>query len=162
MDAREAGALDDVERARESVLVLAGEADDHVGGEVEVGERLELRDVLRRRVPPAHRAEDAVVSGLQRHVQMRRRDARLAQRGDEVVRQVVHLDRREPQALDPRQRARLADQSRQRVARLPIAEAAEVDTGEDDLAMALRDAALDLAEHGTRRAGSACLRGRAG
>ena len=44
------GLLDDVERARERALVLAREPDDHVRGEVEVGERLELRA---RTAPPS-------------------------------------------------------------------------------------------------------------
>ena len=65
---------------------------------------------------------------------------------------MVHLDRREPQALDTRDRARLADQPRQRVSGLPVAEAAEVDSRQDDLAMALLDASRDLGEHRCRRA----------
>ena len=55
----------------------------------------------------------------------------------------------------PGSRAGLADEPRQRVAGLAVAEAAEVDAGEDDLAVALRDAALDLAEH---RVGAAAAR----
>ena len=48
-------------------------------------ERLELREVLRRRVAAAHRAEHAVVARLQRDVEMERRGRRLAERRDEVV-----------------------------------------------------------------------------
>ena len=64
------------------LLVLAGKADDHVGGEVEVRERLELREELGRRVAPPHRAEHAVVPGLQRNVEMwpRRKGSRAAPR----------------------------------------------------------------------------------
>ena len=69
-------------------------------------------DVLRRRVPAPHRAEDAVVARLQRDVEMTRRDAVSRSAATSSWREVVHLDRREPQALDPRQRARLADESR--------------------------------------------------
>ena len=158
----EPGTLDHRERALEGSLVLAREPDDDVGGEVEVGERLELREVLRRRVASPHRAQDAVVSRLQRDVEMARRRSRLAQRRDEVVAEVVHLDRREAQALDPGQRARLADESRQRVPRLAIAEAAEVDARKHDLAMALRDAALDLREHRAGAPAARASRGRAG
>ncbi len=71
---------------------------------------------------------------------------RLAQRRDELVVDVVDLDRRQAQALDPVDRAGCPDQPRERVAGLAVAEAAEVDAGEDDLAMALRDAGPDLAE----------------
>ena len=71
---------------------------------------------------------------------------------------MVDLDRAEPQPLEPRRRARLADEPRQVVAGGAVAEAAEVDAGEHDLAMALRDAALDLGEH---RSGAAAARGAA-
>ena len=48
--------------------------------------------------------------------------------------------------------ADLADQPRQPVPGLAVAVAAQVDSREDDLAVTLRDAALDLGEHGGRRA----------
>ena len=79
-------------------------------------------------------------------MQVRGDGRRLAERRHEVVGQVVDLDRREPQSLDPGNRARLADEPRERVPRLPVAEAAEVDSGEDDLAMTLADAPPDLRE----------------
>ena len=73
-------------------------------------------------------------------MQVRRDGRRLAQRRDELVVDVVDLDRREAQAREPRRRAGLAHEARQVVARLAVAEAAEVDAGEDDLAVALLDA----------------------
>src|SRR6187455_3151807 len=54
VDAAEPGAFDDVEGSLERRIALAGEADDHVGGQVEVVERLKLREVLGRRVAPTH------------------------------------------------------------------------------------------------------------
>jgi hypothetical protein len=83
VEAREPGAPDNVERARERLVVLAGKADDDVGREVELGERLEPRDVLGRRVATLHRAQDAVVARLERDMEMPRRRRRLAQRRDE-------------------------------------------------------------------------------
>ena len=73
---------------------------------------------------------------------------RLAQRRDQRIVDVVDLDRREPQALEARRRARRADEPRQVVAGVAVAVAAEVDPREDDLTVALRDAARDLAQHG--------------
>ena len=83
---------------------------------------------------------------------MVRRARRLAERGDEIVREVVHLDGREAKPLDAGQRAGHTDQSRQRVSGLAVAEASEVDAREDDLAVTVRDAPLDLRQHGSRAA----------
>ena len=60
-------------------VVLGREADDHVGREIEVAERLDARTVLRDRVTPSHRAQHSVVTRLERNVQMARDDRRLAQ-----------------------------------------------------------------------------------
>ena len=114
VDLRDAGRLDHRQRAAKRALVLGGEADDHVGRQVEVAERLEPPQVRGGVVAAAHRAQHAVVAGLQRHVQVARDRRRLAQRGDELVVDVVDLDRREPQAGEPRHRAGLADEPRQR------------------------------------------------
>ena len=147
MESGEPRLLDDLERPPERLLVFRREADDHVGGEVEVAQRPELRDVLLGGVAPPHRAKNGVVAGLQGHVEVTRRRGRLAERRDEVVREVIDLDRRESQALDAGQCAGLANEPRQRVTGLAIPEAAEVHAGQDDLAMTLGDATLDLAQH---------------
>ena len=99
---RQPGGANRLEGALERGVVLRREADDHVGGEVEVAERLELAQVRLDRVAARHRLEDAVVAGLERHVQVRADDRRLAQRGDEVVVDVVDLDRGEAEPLDAR------------------------------------------------------------
>jgi hypothetical protein len=72
---------------------------------------------------------------------------RVAQRRDERVVHVVDLDRGETEALEARRRACLAHEAREVVAGGAVAVAAEVDAGEDDLAVALCDAAADLREH---------------
>ena len=71
---------------------------------------------------------------------------------------MVDLDRGEAEALEPGRRTRLAHEPRQAVAGGAVAVAAEVDPGENDLAVTLRDAATDLAEHGV---GGAAARGAA-
>ena len=143
------GALDRGERARERGVVLGREADDHVARQVElVRERLEPAEVGGGRVAASHRAQDAVVAGLERDVEVARGGRRLAQRGDERVAHVVDLDRAEPQAVEARRRADLAHEARQVVAGVAVAEAAEVDPGEDDLAVPLLDAATHLAQDG--------------
>ena len=66
---------------------------------------------------------------------------RLAQRGDELLVHVVHLDRGEPQPREPGVAPDLAHEPRQVEAGLAVAVAAEVDAGEDDLAVTLLDPA---------------------
>ena len=102
-------------------------------------------------VASRHRAQHAVVAGLERHVQMPRRpSASRAARRRSAFGQVVDLDRREPQPREPGRRARLAHQPRQVVAGLAVAVAAEVDPGQNDLAVPLVDAPPHLGEHGRR------------
>ena len=64
---------------------------------------------------------------------------------DEVGRDVVDLDRGEPQAFEALDGAGLAHETCERVTGGGVAEAAEVDTREDDLAVTLAHPALDLA-----------------
>jgi hypothetical protein len=73
---------------------------------------------------------------------------RLAQRGHERVVHVVDLDRAEPQALEAGDLPRLTHKLRQVVAGGAVAEAAEVDPRQHDLAVTLVDSAADLSEHG--------------
>ena len=158
MHLRDPGRLHGRHRIHERALVLGRESDDHVRREVEVLESLELRPVLPDGVPAAHRAEDPVVARLQRHVEMARGDRCLAHRRDQVGGDVVDLDRREPQALEAVDRACVADEPGQGHPGCAVAEAAEVDAGEHDLAMTLRRPAPDLGEHGV---GGAAARGAA-
>ena len=117
-----------------------------------LAQRLEPAQVRADGVAAAHRAQDVVVARLERHVQVAARGRRLAQRADELVVDVVDLDRGEAESFEPRCRAGLPDEPRQAIAGGAVAVAAEVDPGEDDLAVALGDAAADLAEHGLGRA----------
>src|SRR5215472_7264285 len=82
----------------------------------------------------------------------------VAKGGDEPVVDVVDLNRAEAQPPQPGDGADLAYETREPVAGLAVAEAAEVDAGEDDLAVALGDPLLHLAEH---RVGAAAAGGAA-
>ena len=115
-------------------------------------ERLEPAQVRGGRVAPPHRARGRRSSpdwsGTCRWLPTVgvSRSAR-----HELVVDVVDLDRREAQPRAARHRADLANEARQRVASVAVAEAAEVDPGEDDLAVPLRDATAHLGEHGLPR-----------
>src|SRR4029450_2685001 len=100
-------------------------------------------------VPPAHALEHGVVAGLQRDVQMRRNVLGLAHCGNQGIAQMVDLDGREAQPLDARDSTDLPDEVREVVARRAVPGAAEVDPGQDDLAVSLCSAPTDLGEHGS-------------
>ena len=151
MHLRDPGLGDDRERALERLVGLARKADDHVGRQVElVAQRLEPAEVRRGGVAARHVAEHAVVARLKRDVQVVADGRRLAKGCDEVGANVVDLDRREAEAREPRRRARVPNESRQVVAVLAVAVAAEVDPGQHHLAVSLLDALPDLREHGRR------------
>src|SRR4051812_39289735 len=147
VDFCDAGRLDDVERVPESTLGFRRKADDRVGRQVEVRERLEAAQVRLRRIAPRHVPEHAVVARLQRHVQMRADRRRFVQRRNESVIDVVDLDRGQAQALEAVDLPHLPDEPRQWVAGVAVAVAAEVDPGQDDLAVALSDPPAHLVEH---------------
>src|SRR6187200_435921 len=107
---RDAGLLHRVERPFEGGIVLAREADYHIGREVEAPSPLHSAQVRRYVVAPPHLLEDAVVAGLKRDVQVRRDAGRLAHRRDELVGQVIDFYGGQAQPLDARDGADLADQ----------------------------------------------------
>src|SRR5215213_1334727 len=73
---------------------------------------------------------------------------RLAQRGHELAIDVVDLDRGQAQASEARCLGGRAHKPGERVARIPVTKAAEVDARENDLGVTLVDAPPDLAQHG--------------
>src|SRR5262245_50156353 len=87
---------------------------------------------------------------------MPRQRGRLPDGVDEPVVDVVHLDGGEPKSLHSRNAPRLAHEVTEPVAGGAVPVAAEVDAGQDDLAMALCDAAADLPQY--RRGGPASRR----
>src|SRR6185436_1917958 len=113
-------------------------------------QRFEAAQVGSRGIATRHRAEHAVVTGLQWHVQVACQYGCLAQCRDELVVDVIDLDRREPQSCEIRNRSRLAEKASERVPGLAVPVAAQVDPGQHYLAMPLVDPAPDLGEHRPR------------
>ncbi len=89
------------ERLGEVVLVLAGESDDHVGGEAEIGDRVPqcVHGAMdgAATVPALHGAQHAIASALQWQMQVRREQAAGRKDLDELRRDLLELERREPQ-----------------------------------------------------------------
>ena len=102
------------QRPIERHLVLTRKADDHVAREVEALGPRDPLEVRAGRVAPAHRAQHRVVAGLRGRASAETRP-RLPQRVEQVVAQVIDLDRREAQTAEPVDLARFADEPRQRV-----------------------------------------------
>ena len=96
-----------VERARPGGVVLGREADDHVAvdrdardGRPDVGRRPR---VVGRVVAAAHPVEHAVVARLERQVEVRHRPRRaVGPDPEQLVVDVLRLDRREAEPLDRR------------------------------------------------------------
>jgi hypothetical protein len=149
---RDPGGGDGSDRALERCVVLIREADDHVRGEVEIGEPLEAPEIGRRGVAPPHRTEHAVVARLERDVKVARECRRLAERGLERVVDVIDLDRRKPEAREPRYLPHLTHETCQCVPSLAVPVATEVDAGQHDFAMPLFDPPAHL---GQDRSGAA-------
>ncbi len=98
------GVRDDRERCREVGLRFAGEPDDQVGGDREIGDRgacgLEPRQVPRRGVAAVHAGQCAVAPRLQRQVQVLADGRALCHRRDRLGAEILRVRRREPHALD--------------------------------------------------------------
>ena len=104
--------LDHVQRLGEVLLGLAGEPDDDVGRDRDVGDRgadrVEPTEVSLAPVRAPHRLEHAVGARLQREVDVLADGRRLGHRVDHVGGEVVRMRRREPHpsdAVDPRRPA---------------------------------------------------------
>ena len=106
--------LDHLERLAEVVLGLAGEADDDVGAEREVGDRrahlLGEREIALARVRAAHRLEDPRRAGLERQVHVLAHRVALGDRGDHRLAEVLRVRAREADALDALDRVAGAEQ----------------------------------------------------
>ena len=157
---------------RHAVVVLGREADDHVAVDRDTRDRVadaaDGRGVVGREVAAAHPSEHAVVAGLERQVEVRHRPRRaVGPDAEQLVVDVLRLDRREAHPLDRRLVEDPPDEAGKRQGRSGVgaAEAAlrpaavvrpDVDPGQDDLAMARAERASDVEQHGLR--GEAPLR----
>ena len=88
----EADLLDQRQSGGEIRFALAGEADDEIGGEGEIGPRpaqaLDQRQIVRRAMLAVHRRQDAVRARLHRQMQEGHQLRHLAMGGDQVL---VHI-----------------------------------------------------------------------
>ena len=100
----EAGLGDDVERGGEVVVGLAREADDDVGGHGEVGDDApglgQPLQVAGGGVPPVHRREDPIRSGLERVVQLLAHGGCGRHRPERLGAHVLGVRRREAHPTD--------------------------------------------------------------
>ena len=163
VDLRDAAPPRRRERAPEGALVLGREADDHVGRQVEVAERLEpaqvrrgvvaarpSRGARRRRPTGAARAGGAATVGVSRSAATSSASTWLTS--------IEDSRRRSSPGVAPASRTSRGSV----VAGVAVAVAAEVDAGQDDLAVALRDAPARPRRAPRRRGGCASRRARAG
>ena len=124
------GGVDHLERALEVVVGLAGEADDEVGGDREVGDRGtrggQPLEVALGGVAAVHAGERAVAPRLQREVQVLAHRRALGHRRDGLGPQVLRVRRREADAVDAVDRVERAQQVGELRAVLPGAEVAPV------------------------------------
>ena len=158
---------DEREASPERLVVLGGEARDDVGmhGDPGDGRACPLDDpgIVGGQVPAAHASQDAVVARLERQVQVRQRPRRAVDpRREQLVVDVLGLDGAEAEALDGRLGQDPPDEAGERerragvgAARTPLRPAAvvgaDVDPGQDDLAMTGGDRAAHVGKHGLRR-----------
>ena len=155
-------------------LVLGREADDHVAVDRDARDRLadalDDRGVVGREVAPAHPPQHAVVARLERQVDVRQRPRRaVGPDSEQLVVDVLRLDRREPDPLDvglvedpPDEAGQRQRRARVRAAEAPLGPAAvvrpDVDPGQDDLAMARAQRASDVLRARSPGRGSAPVR----
>ena len=141
------GLRENLPRALERALVLAREADDHVARQVEVRRAARAGGGTSRRCSagPWRAARRRLRTEAARAGGERRSASR--ERANELVVHVVHLDRGEPEAPQPRRGSRLANEPGQRIAALAVAVAAEVDPGQDNLPVPLVDPPPHLSQH---------------
>ena len=130
--------------------------------------------VLRGDVAPAHPPEHAVVARLERQVEVRQGPRRpVDPDAEQLVVDVLGLDRGEPDPLDVRLVEDPPDEPGERQRRPPVGApepalgpaavvGPDVDPGQDDLAVAGRERSPDVAEHDLRGQATAPARGRPG
>ncbi len=134
-----------------SSSVSPGKPDDDVGGDRRVRDPrahpVEDAEELLGAVGAAHRLEDAVGAGLQRHVQLRHDGGRLGHRVDHVVGEGGRVRAGEADALES---VDLAGRAQQLAERVPVAEldavGVDVLAEQRDLDGAVVDERLDLGE----------------
>ena len=154
---RQSAFLHQIERAREHILGLGGEAGDDVGAEHDIRPRGAHTGAegngVGARVPPLHALEDQVIAGLKRQMQMRHHTPLIGQCVEKIVVGLHRVDGGEAQARQIRHVVQYAlDQRAQpRRARQIAAVAGDIDAGEHHFAVAARSEAAHLRQYVIRR-----------
>ena len=139
MEIREGEALDEGERGGVILLGLTREAGDDIGADGSVrkkfADEFDAAGIVFRAIPAVHSREDAVGTGLQRHVEVTRKAIGRGEKFDEVAGNVEGLDGANTQAFDGSPIQDAAEKVNEFETRGEIAPpSAEVDAAEDDLA----------------------------
>jgi len=147
---------DEVERRGVVSIGFAGKACDDVGAYGGVGQALmdqfDAAGVMFGAIPAMHGGENAVGSGLQRHVEVRRDAVSGGEKVDQVLGDVERLDGADAQALDGSFAEDAAQQVKKFDARHEVAAVgAEVDTAENDFTESGFRETLDFREYRLRR-----------
>ena len=116
-----AGVVEQAQRVGEIGLALAGEADDEVAGQRDIGPRgadaLDQSQIVGGGVAAVHGGEDAVGAGLHRQMQIGHQRIEIAMGGDEIVVHVARMAGGVAQAVD----ARDFGEAEQQPAEAPVA-----------------------------------------
>ena len=144
---------------------FAGETGDDVGADSGVGElfadEIDAAGVVFGAVPAMHGGEDAVGSGLQRHVEMFGEARRGGEECDQIAGNVERFDGAEAQAFDGSFIENLAKEIEKIVARRKItAPGAEIDAAENDFFVAGIGEAANFVRRRFPAAGCGFFRGR--
>src|ERR1700683_5499130 len=104
MKVSERQALDQFDGVLKIFLRLSGKADNHVRADRSsrdnLANALHTLGVMIRAIPAVHGAEDAVGTGLQRHVKMGRQASRRSHKRYEFFGEVLWLDRTLPKLFE--------------------------------------------------------------
>lgn len=145
--------FDEMHGGRVIFFRFAGEASDHIGADGGMGEKLtnqlDTARIVFGAIPAVHGGEDAVGSGLQGHVEVRRQARVCGEEIDEVGRDVEWFDGTDAQAFD----SRFAEDRFQEIEKLDFgrkiaAVGAEIDTAEDDFLISGIGEALNFGDDG--------------
>ena len=116
--AGEADLVDQLHGVAEIRVGFAGEADDEIGGEGELGLRfaqaIDDAQIIVAGVVAVHRVEDAVGARLHRQMQLRHQFGQVAMRGDQAVVDVARMARGVAQPVDAGDFRKPLEQSRKR------------------------------------------------
>ena len=156
----EGQALDESERCGVVVFRFAGEASDYVGADGGVREafadEFDAAGVVFGAIPAMHGGENAIRSGLQRHVEVLGDALRGSEEFDKISRNVERFDGADAQAFDSGFAEDAAEEILEFDARGKVAAvSAEIDATQDNFAISGIAETLNFMENGFRRQAAA-------